>query len=216
MNRYEVKNYHNYLWCKKLNLPTDIILSSCRGMHECVHRNFKEVKANIYEKFSDIDQSDNVNPNQNVPFSTLQYYAYNLFMYPAPGFYELFVQIRDAYREFSNDDQPAYMEAWLNVYNRGDHLDWHGHWPPEYEIWHGFYCVDVETDSYTDYRIPMVREEVRVHSEDNLLVIGKGTGDLHRSSPWHLDHKPRVTIAFDIIPQKSLQPFNAINHWIPV
>lgn len=150
------------------------------------------------------------------PLSTQLYMNYNLFMYPAPGFYELYQQVCKAYREFSQDDQPAYLQAWVNVFKKGQHLGWHGHWPAEYEVWHGFYCVDVEPGSYTDYRIPVANQELRIDSEDNLLVLGKAENDQHKSSPWHVDHKPRVTIGFDIISWKNLNSFEAPNHWIPV
>lgn len=212
MNNNEVKNYYDYLYTKKLNLEVERILSSCRGMSLFVQKNFPQKDERVSASFAMMDPDK----ASKTPFTTQQYWTYNLFMYPAPGFYQLFEQIRSAYRQFSNDDQPAYIQSWLNVYDKDSHLDWHSHAPPECHIWHGFYCVDVATGSYTDYRIPMVNEEIRIDSEDNLLVIGKGEGDLHRSSPWHLDNKPRVTIAFDIVPIKSLQPWNTPNHWVPL
>jgi hypothetical protein len=94
-------------------------------------------------------------------------------------------------------------------------------WQPEYESWHGFYCIDVEPDSYTTYRVfgrVPEKDDIVIHSKDNLLVISKSDGDFHRSSKWENEDKPRITVAFDIIPSHKLVEGNhvSLNHWIPI
>jgi hypothetical protein len=113
------------------------------------------------------------------------------------------------------------MQAWLNVYRTGEFIDWHSHWPAEFESWHGFYCVDVEPNSSTTYRlfgkIPE-KDDIVVTSQDNLLVISRSDGDYHRSSEWNNPDKPRITVAFDIIPMSKLYERRNYekNHWIPI
>ena len=106
----------------------------------------------------------------------------------------------------------------MNIYRKGDFIDWHTHWPKEKNSWHGFFCVDCEP-SYTTYRLPNRYEPVNVTSENNLLVIGKSDNDRHRSSEWPYTDRDRITIAFDIIPRQSIVPCfpydGALNHWIP-
>mgnify|MGYP003113029122 CR=1 FL=1 len=201
MNKFEVRNYFDYLYTKKLDLRTDLIMNSCRSMDLFIRDQFK---------------NDPQNYIGEAPLSTKLFTSYNILMYPLPGMFELYHEIKKAYRQFVQNDEPAYVQSWLNVYNQGDKIDWHGHWEPQFNGWHGFYCVNVEPGSYTEYKIPLTEETINIDSYNNLLVLGKSDGDLHRSSPWHDSRIPRVTIAFDILPARHIDPLKDINHWIPL
>ena len=95
-------------------------------------------------------------------------------------------------------------------------IKWHGHWPAKYRVIHGFYCVNV-TPSFTEYMYRGIPGETfKVDSKEGLLVFGKSNDNVHQSSPWCNAEKPRVTIAFDIIPVSTLYHTNhVINHYIP-
>lgn len=198
-----MKNYYNYLYTKKLNLNLNDIHESNVRMNQIVMECFYE-------------DSLNNNYMSKAAKTTKVFDRYNVFLYPFKGYHELFTSTQKMFHEVANPQEPHYIQAWLNVYQKGDFIDWHSHWDADKKVWHGFYCADVETqDSHTLYRIPGVEEELKIDSVNNLLVLGKSENDEHKSSEWNVDH-PRVTIAFDIIPYWALQNGGPLNHYIPI
>lgn len=160
--------------------------------------------------------------------TTTLYTQYNYLLYPLIGMSSLYEGIRKTFHFCVRDDVSQInpeiydeysIQCWLNVYNKGDYIDWHRHWPLEFHSWHGFYCVDVEPNSYTSYKIDGRQEIVSVESENDLIVMSRSGRDLHRSSEWEQDY-PRITVAFDIVPTKLLHEtdssFKLMNHWIPI
>jgi hypothetical protein len=150
---------------------------------------------------------------------------YSYFLYAVPGISNLLREVRQTFHACNNhrhggippyDDY--YIQCWLNRYNKGDYIDWHAHWPPEYDAWHGFYCVDVEPESSTTYKVD--DNFIEVPSKNNLLVLSKSENDVHRSSEWMYEDHPRITLAFDIVPTKLLfeknLSFKIKNHWMPL
>ena len=157
-----------------------------------------------------------------------KYYAYyNYLMMTFPGMTDLFHNIRETFHTCNHivwDGNPPnreyFIQAWLNYYTKGEKINWHNHLPAEADAWHGFYCVDVEPNSHTSYKIH--NDQLDVKSEDNLLVMGRSGDDYHRSSDWNED-KPRITIAFDISPVKNFtgcvhyrNEKGRIHYWIPI
>ena len=55
----------------------------------------------------------------------------------------------------------------------------------------------------------------KVVSKEGLIVIGKSDGDEHSSSAWKESKRPRITIAFDIIPVEAIPNKLYGNHFIP-
>lgn len=195
-----IRNYYDYLYTKKLNLDSSEIYKSCNELYNIVINNF-EINDTGYQG--------------NAPTITKLYNQYNLFLHNLPGFYNLFHCIRDVYKSLSISTEPVYIQSWLNVYNQGDYIDWHNHWSAGMDVWHGFYCVNTEPNSFTSYKLPFLKDIIDIKSENDLLVIGKSEDDKHKSSEWKQE-SPRVTIAFDIVPAKHINPFHEINHWIPL
>jgi hypothetical protein len=156
--------------------------------------------------------------------TTKLYQRYNLLMYPAPQMYELYEFISKAFRHVSGCDKNYFIQCWLNVYKKGDFIDWHVHWPKEAESWHGYFGVDVK-DSVTTYKIPTNNKQVDVVNQDGQVIISPSSDDAHRTWPWPHD-EPRITVAFDIVPDSyfwegghlSMDADRAImiNHWLPV
>ena len=60
-------------------------------------------------------------------------------------------------------------------------------------------------------------EEIDIISKNNLLVISPSAGDQHRTWPWEGNGEPRITIAFDIVPESKFpSAIDKMNHWIPI
>jgi hypothetical protein len=143
---------------------------------------------------------------------TSLYKKYNVFLFPFKQFHALYLEIQKMFREKSNLDfsKEYYIQAWLNVYKKGEFINWHEHWDPYKKAWHGYYCVECEP-SKTTYKIE--NKILDIENEDNLLVMSQSNGENHRTWPWHKDD-PRITIAFDIVPEKFVTL--DINHWMPI
>lgn len=197
--------------------------------------NIKQQKQNAYvmetfikKNFIPLDKNEDLTPTNksliSKAWSFNNFYNYNYLLYPLKGMPNLYNKIKETfymclqeskYEEYS-------IQCWLNVYRKGNFIDWHAHWPEKWEAWHGFYCVDVEPDSHTMYRLKDKRipeDDIKVESKNNLLVLSKSGYDIHKSSEWDQDY-PRITVAFDIIPTYNLhitkKTFELKNHWIPI
>jgi hypothetical protein len=135
---------------------------------------------------------------------------YNLFTFPIKELNQLYKLLVDNITPLLEPETTYMIKSWMNVYRRGEFVDWHGHALPHNRVWHGFYCV-YAGDSSTTYRMAD-NSNITVPSQEGLIVIGKSNGDLHKSSEWNED-KPRITLAFDISPIESIN--FKINHYIP-
>ena len=203
------------IYTRNLGLDTNTQKKSANLMYDLICDNFVGL--------------DNDSVGKSTP-TTKVYAEYNYLMYPVPGNYELYNKIKETFYQCLNHsnwnvEPQYYIQAWLNYYKKGDYIDWHGHAPPEMKAWHGFYCVDVEPSSQTMYKLPNKEHISIVQSKNDLMVVSPSNGDLHKSSEWN-EETPRITIAFDIIPQSILfegvhthnivNTWKAINHWIPL
>lgn len=141
---------------------------------------------------------------------------YNLFTLPNKEISKLYRELVKYCLPLLNNKKDYWVQCWFNVFRKGEKVNWHAHWPPEKKVWHGFYCVNVG-ESYTEYKIPNVKDIIKIPSKEGRLVFGKSDGDEHKSSPWYSEEKPRITIAFDVIPVSSLTQDNSfyLNHYIP-
>jgi hypothetical protein len=189
----------NSIITKKLDLDLEAMESSCHQLYELVIDKFRG--------------HQRVNPGKSTP-STELFMAYNLFLYPHDQFHELFHEVNTAFREHCRDDKKYYIQCWLNYYRAGEFCDWHDHWSPQQQTWHGIYCVHTEP-SHTSYKLPGIDEPIEIPSEHNLLLLSRSDGFFHRSSPWHDATRPRITIAFDIVPKEHIAK-DWLNHWIPL
>lgn len=197
----DIKLIDNYIYTTKLDLNLEGIKDSTQQMYHLI----KDKWANENKDFT--GQST---------LTTQVYTKYNLLMYPLYGFHDLYNGIKQTFRTVAQTDEPHYIQCWLNVYNKGDFIQWHHHFPPEAYSWHGFFCVDTEPGSYTSYKVPHADHITDIPSEDNLIVLSRSAGDEHRSSEWPFEDRPRITIAFDILPQQKIWWNQWLNHWIPI
>jgi hypothetical protein len=203
----------------------------------------KQQTDQMYDIIKDFFKPDRLDYNGQSTLSTKLFGQYNLLLYPFPIFHDLYFNISTAfhlsYKDLfkRNADEKHFMQCWLNYYKKGDFIDWHSHHKPSDRSWHGFLCVDTEPNSYTSYRWPNNPAKkdftLDVPSKDGLIVMGTSNGDVHRSSEWQIEDRPRITIAFDIIPAeyilksmsklpepKYLNAMNEsnyfVNHWVPI
>ena len=170
-----------------------------------------------------LNQSTNPKKGPTEVISTLYFAEYNILTFTDPNWYDLYQKIQKyfhlCYEQHHQKkvDKPHYIRSWLNVYERRQYIDWHGHWDPEFNAWHGFFCVDVEPNSKTSYMWKDDERIIEVASKNGLLVLGLSDNDRHKSSEWNQE-TPRITIAFDILPFDSIMStgFIKLNHWIPI
>ena len=191
----------NYIYIANLELNILSITDSCYQMNRYIKDNF-----------SDKEKEDKIIS----PMTSTVYKHYNLLLFPLSQFHELYFDIRKMFHEVNDrTNENYYIQCWLNVYNKNEFIDWHNHWPPYYQSWHGFYCVSGK-GSHTTYKLPPdLKKEVMIPTIPNQIVLSKSAGDYHKSSDWIEDY-PRITIAFDIVPTSGLEPLELGNHWIPI
>jgi hypothetical protein len=58
-------------------------------------------------------------------------------------------------------------------------------------------------------------EIANVCGQDNFLFMSP-SGPVHRNIPWNVSDRPRITIAFDIVPGRIIDNYIYENHWIPL
>jgi hypothetical protein len=173
-----------------------------------------------------------------VPVNKL-FEQYNVLMYPLPEIHALYNTIKDFFYKCQIDangkilKKNYFIQSWMNVYKKGEFIDWHNHGSTAVYAWHGFFCVNAE-NSKTTYQFKNSPELIDIESHNNLLVLGKSNTDFHRTYPWHDENNPRITVAFDIVPEDTILRLNGKknsdttltemiqeypyfkNHWIPI
>lgn len=151
--------------------------------------------------------------------STIKWREYNVFQFYHPSIYKLYKNISETikeaceYYEVDFDKQEYMVQGWFNInYNNSGKLDWHDHGGPYAPYFHGYYCVNAEP-SVTYYRV--FDKETDNHNKNNRMIISE-MGHPHAMGSWDWEG-PRVTIAYDIVPLKSLIANRAEpQHWIPL
>ena len=192
----------NYLFTKKFT-PIKDIEKDCFELEDTIKKKFNNYLTDPFE---------------GAPFTTKTFRHYNLLSVPRPSFHELYVFIKECVDNLLLESrEPHYIQCWLNIYTqKTPNIDWHFHWEPPYKgCWHGFYCASIPEPSGTLYKIPSEKDELYIPSVEGKMVIGKSQGDLHKSTP-HSHERPRITIAFDVVPYRILNNFPEPNHWIPI
>jgi len=140
------------------------------------------------------------------------YRTYNPFTFGIPCFANLYWILNQFF--YSNPQvmeagEPYYIHGWFNVYTKKDedekgydHIPWHKHLNQYHpHVYHGFYCANVQP-SETWYRIgpDQPEEDIVKHTDYNDMIIYSPSSFEHTSTPW-LEDKPRITVAFDILPE---------------
>jgi hypothetical protein len=154
--------------------------------------------------------------------STVKWREYNVFQFLNADIYKLYHAIGDTVREACEyygidfKSQQYMMQGWFNInHNKTGKLDWHDHGGPYAPHFHGYYCVKAEP-STTHYRIfNDPNREVENKNIDGRMIVSE-MGHPHAQADWDWDG-PRITVAYDIVPLKSLVMAGAPEqHWLPL
>lgn len=157
------------------------------------------------------DKPQNYKIDENTPFGTRVADFYNIFCYPSAELNLLFNAIKKFFYSSPIDKTKTYyMQGWINLYQKGQNLNWHRHWGKD-NSYHGFFCVNSNI-SYTEYKF-LDGEIIKINSQDGLLVFSNSNNNFHRTSPCESDI-PRITIAFDIHPHDDIN--RETNSWVPL
>ena len=199
-----IENYYNTLYKVQSNLELPTLKDDCIFLNEYIDYTYSEKKG--------------VYADEKAPTSTKVFNHYNLLSSPSYQFYKLYTEIKKAFTETSGKTENFYIQAWVNVFKKGQQLSWHGHFPEEANAWHGYFCVDAEP-SITEYKFSFLGDTITpIENKNNTIVIGKSGQDVHKTVIWDKE-EPRITIAFDIVPVEFLQSLDEthyINHWLPL
>lgn len=144
---------------------------------------------------------------------------YNIFKTDHPALIKLKAALKDMAKEACEyygidfDAENYKLQGWLNYEYGTPHgkemspkqsgSTYHEHMgglgAPDF---HGYYCVNAEP-SVTFYLIDKVTEFENVNINNRAVV--SETGHPHAPDNWY-SREPRLTIAYDIIPEKSMRP----------
>lgn len=151
--------------------------------------------------------------------STMKWREYNVFQFYHPSIRKLLKGVKETvseaceYYNIDMEEMQYYVQGWFNINdNKTGKLNWHDHGGPFAPFFHGYYCVKSEP-SQTYYNV--YGKEVINENKDNRLIISE-MGHPHAMADWDWEG-PRITIAYDIMPLKSLVAHKAApQHWIPL
>lgn len=156
----------------------------------------------------------------DIPLIGDTYNGYNLLLYPLPQIHLLYHSIRSSFRQI----EPAgnwWIKAWANVFENRAHYDWHQHHThynettAVYPSYHGIFCVAGD-DTATTYRNIVSNTTVHIPQTPNQLTFIANHPDWYHRT-WPYKHKEtRVTVAFNVIHEDSLDAFKYPNHWLPL
>ncbi len=150
----------------------------------------------------------------------MKWRQYNVFQFHIDGVYELYRAIKSMVREacehyeIDYDAQKFMIQGWFNINESGNgKLNWHEHGGPGAPDFHGYYSVSAEPSS-THYIV--FDKDVENINKNNRAILSE-MGHPHAMGDWDWQG-PRITIAYDISPLKTLQRSGYENeqHWIPL
>ena len=174
---------------------------------------------------SNPDEHDCIDDEQS---KEIQFYqTYNPFTFGIPCFADLYWALNKFFYEHDQvkeAGEPYYIHGWFNVYHSKvgeegyDHIPWHRHLHTLHpHIYHGFYCANVQpSETWYRYSAQSPEEDiVKIPDYDDMLIFSQ-SGYEHCSSAWK-GEVPRVTVAFDIMPESVYLGLQEIGdsdyHW---
>ena len=155
----------------------------------------------------------------NPPNTIKKNNQYTFLSYPFPQVHNLYKAIQSFFYEAEKDYYSVnlkcnyFIKSWINVYYENEFLDWHGHFYEASRAWHGFFCVDTEP-SITSYRFTD-GFSLDAECKNNTIILGLSDTNKHKTQQWIEKNRPRITIAFDIMPEQNLKNYSS-NLWIPI
>ena len=128
--------------------------------------------------------------------STAFYKYYNCvsLLVGSPHYYKMFQDIFKIIRKYSNSKKPLWFQCWLNYQKENNVLEWHNH--PD-ALFHGYISIDPKNTE-------TVFENYVVKNKIGSVYIGPSLNK-HKvvNKKSYTDY--RVTIAFDVIDEKTIK-----------
>ena len=152
---------------------------------------------------------------------------YTLFRFPYAEFQNLLMQLKNSFHKVYEEEYNKivkdrfYIKSWCNIFYKNNFYDWHNHthWNqacnktfPSEGTWHGCFYVDAEP-SKISYKFKD-NTIIDVPCKNNTVLISSNNID-HRTYEWLDETRPRITIAFDILPYNIVSQMNS-DLWIPL
>jgi hypothetical protein len=145
--------------------------------------------------------------------STWNYYKYNFFSITSSSilFYNLYKELNYHIRSFIGNDQPLWIQSWLNYHENdkilndklGENLGFHDH----HGLFHGYISIEPQNT------ITKFRNGLEIKNKTGQIYIGPALSHVKgKNGEW--GHyvtsqsplpSPRITIAFDIVNTQNEQ-----------
>lgn len=177
----------------------------------------QQMESGSFPGITQISQDDYWLDSGSIP--SIKWRDYNIFQFYRDDIYMLYKEISSmakeacAYYGIDFAEQKYMIQGWFNVNYAGKgKLGWHNHGGPWMPFLHGYYCVSAG-HSTTEFEI--LGKSISIENEDNRIILSE-MGHPHRMGDWAWSG-PRITIAFDLLPLKTVKSMNAVpQHWIPL
>ncbi len=190
-----------------------------------LNNNLASLEKFLLEMYKKIENGELLKGNTNDPspwdesgsITTSKWNKYNAFQFHNAAVHDLFKAVKSMTQEACdhyglNFEKERFMvQGWFNVnYNHIGKLDWHEHGGNGAPHFHGYYCVKAEP-STTYYKV--FGRDVDNINKNNRAILSE-TGHPHAMGDWDWDG-PRITMAYDVIPLRYVEP-DWQQHWIPM
>ena len=145
--------------------------------------------------------------------TTNRFTEYNIFTFPNEDLRILFSDLQKLVIDVRTElglPNVYYIQSWINV-SRKHQLDWHHHFERNTGCFHGYFAIDAEP-SETHYLLD--DGLVKIPNENGRIFLGEA-GYAHKVGDWFED-RPRITLAYDIVPGYILSSNFNPNHWLPI
>ena len=152
----------------------------------------------------------------NTDDTTWAYLHYNLFSITTAStlFYNLLKETKNLIKDFIKNDNPIWIQAWLNYHNSSeveDKLKSHGH----ETRYHGYICIDPQ------HTHTIFKKGFHVENTPGLVYMGPGSNSNEKDDTYNHyvktitpTDKPRITIGFNFSDIPNFR--GAFNSWIPL
>lgn len=191
--------------------------------------NLQELSKYLIEKKEDIyaGKVPNIGIDTAIPINSVHNLGdkYNIFQFHNESILKLFKSLRDmtieacGYYGIDFESQQYMVQGWFNTDGlKNPELDKDSHYHDHLggtgiPNFHGYYCVDAEPSS-TFYKIGGHQGNTFENINKNNRAILSETGHPHGIGIWNKE-TPRLTIAYDISPLKSMSG-DLEQHWVPL
>jgi len=134
--------------------------------------------------------------------TTWSYRSYNTFNLTSGSvlFYNLFNDLKSIIRNYQGNNDPLWMQSWINLHEQHEVLDWHNHVDTNF---HGYISIE-------PFNTKTIFNGYEIKNETGLAYIG----------PSYKKHKvivnepfidKRITIAFDVVGVAEMEGFFKTN-----